>query len=199
MIKNIVFDMGNVLLSYRPKEYVKTITTDEAIGEALLKEFLFSEEWIMLDAGAITEEEAVKRVQARIPQYAEYVQKTMDNWHTDLTPIEGMPELVALLKEKGYKLYLLSNTSLRFYQYQPQVEMFKLFDGFFISAKERLLKPQKEIFERFLERFDLIGSECVFIDDLAENVKGAQEAGIVAHQFCGSDELKEYFKKNGIL
>jgi len=199
MIKNIVFDMGNVLLSYTPREYVKTITTDETIANALLKEFLFSEEWIMLDAGAITEEEAVRRVQARIPQYADYVQKTMDNWHTDLTPIEGMPELVKLLNEKGYKLYLLSNTSLRFYQYQSKVEMFKLFDGFFISAKERLLKPQKEIFERFLERFNLVSTECLFIDDLAENVKGAQEVGIKAHQFCGSDELMEYFKKTGIL
>ena len=199
MIKNIVFDMGNVLLAYKPKEYVKTITTDETIADAILKEFLFSQEWIMLDAGEITEEEAVARVQARIPEYAKYVQKAMDNWHTDLTPIEGMDNLVKTLKEKGYNIYLLSNTSLRFYQYQPNVEMFKHFDGFFISAKERLLKPQKEIYEKFLERFNLVSNECLFIDDLEENIKGAESVGIIGHQFRGKDELVEYLKTNGIL
>jgi putative hydrolase of the HAD superfamily len=199
MIRNIVFDMGNVLVSYTPKEYMKTITSDETIIDTVLKELLHGEEWILLDAGSITEEEAVARVQSRIPQYSQYVQKAMDDWHTSLIPIKGMQEVVEKLKEKGYKIYLLSNTSMRFYKYQSDVEVFKLFDGFFISAKEHLLKPQKEIFEKFLERFDLISNECLFIDDLLENVQSADSAGINAYQFCGVDELIEYLKKKEIL
>ncbi|MDF2613981.1 MAG: family phosphatase [Clostridia bacterium] len=199
MIKNIIFDMGNVLLAYTPKEYIKTITADETIGQAVLRELFYGEEWIQLDAGSITEEEAILRVQSRIPQYNEYVQRAMDDWHSNLTPVEGMPEVVERLKERGYKIYLLSNTSMRFYNYQPKVEMFKFFDGFFISAKERLLKPDKAIFESFLARFCLKASESLFVDDLVVNVKGAESTGIMAHQFCGAYELTEYLKKKEIL
>ncbi len=191
--------MGNVLLSYTPQDYIKTITSDETISGTILRELFRGEEWVMLDAGMITEEEAIARVQARIPQHAAFVQKAMDDWHCDLTPIEGMPELVTRLKEKGYRIYLLSNTSLRFYRYQHKVKMFELFDGFLISAKEQLMKPDKAIFEHFLLKFNLIGEECLFIDDLSVNVQGAQASGISAYQFCGANALKEHLKRSGIL
>ena len=199
MIKNIIFDMGNVLLAYTPQDYIRTITEDETIGNTILQELFKREEWIQLDAGAITEEEALSRVCARIPQYTEHVQKAMDNWHLDLTPIEGMPELAESLKRKGYKIYLLSNTSLRFYKYQKDIDVFQFFDGFFISAKERLLKPEKAIFESFLAKFKLEAKECLFIDDLIENVRGAESVGITAHQFLGKDNLVQYLKEKEIL
>ena len=199
MIKNIVFDMGNVLLSYTPQEYIKTITQDEVIAAAVLKELFYSQEWAELDAGTITDEDAVKQVSARIPQYASYVQKSMDNWHSDLTPIQGMPELVKKLKEKGFKIYLLSNTSLRFFQYQDKVEMFRSFDGFIVSAKERLVKPDTAIFDRLCSRYNLNSSECVFIDDLQANVDGAIKAGFHAHLFQGAQELSFFFESNHIL
>lgn len=199
MIKNIVFDMGNVLLSYTPQDYMKTITQDEAIAAAVLKELFYSQEWTELDAGTITEEDAVRQVSARIPQYASYVQKSMDNWHSDLTPMRGMPEIVKKLKEKGFKIYLLSNTSLRFFQYRDKVEMFHFFDGFLVSAKENLLKPDTAIFDRLCSRYHLNSGECVFIDDLQENVDGAVKAGFHAHLFKGAQELSSFFEASHIF
>lgn len=88
---------------------------------------------------------------------------------------------------------------MRFYKYKSKVEMFKMFDGFLISAKEKLLKPDKAIYQRFLTKFGLKADECVFIDDILINIKGAQSVGITAHQFTGADELAGYFREMGIL
>jgi putative hydrolase of the HAD superfamily len=191
--------MGNVLLSYTPQDYIKTVTQDEAIAAAVLKELFYSQEWAELDAGTITEEDAVRQVSARIPQYASYVQKSMDNWHSNLTPMPGMPEIVKKLKEKGFKIYLLSNASLRFFQYQNKFEMFRFFDGFIVSAKERLVKPDTAIFDRLCSRYHLDSGECVFIDDLQANVDGAIKAGFHAHLFQGAQELSCFFEANHIL
>lgn len=199
MIKNIVFDMGNVLLSYTPEEYMKTITRDETIAAAVLKELFYSNEWIELDGGTILEEDAVKQVINRIPKYSDFVQKAMDNWHSDLTPIQGMPEIVKKLKQKNYKIYLLSNTSLRFYKYKDKVDMFHYFDGFVISAKERLLKPDIAIYNCLCSRYRLINEECLFIDDSQENIDGAKRAGFHGHLFQGAQELSDYLKDKKIL
>jgi len=200
MIKNIIFDMGNVLLAYTPHEYIKTVTSDEKAAEAILKELFYSSEWLKLDEGIITEEEAVKNVCQRIPQYSELVQKAMDDWHTNLTPIEGMPELVKKLKSKNYGIYLLSNASLRFYSYKDNFEqLFRHFDGIIISAKEKKAKPNRDIYECICERFSLIPEECLFIDDLQRNIDGAIDAGLNAHLFKGPEELNRYLEELNIL
>lgn len=199
MIKNIVFDMGNVLLAYTPQDYIKTITKDTVIGEAVLKELFYSKEWKDLDGGFITEEKAIELVSFRIPKYSKYVKKSMDNWHTILTPIEGMTEIVTKLKDKGYKIYLLSNTSMRFFKYKDKVEMFKLFDGFVISSEEKLLKPNKEIFECLCNRYNIEPRECIFIDDLQENIDGAIKYGLQGHLFSGFKELSLFLETENIL
>ncbi len=199
MIKNIIFDMGNVLLEYTPKRYVKTVTDDEIIATALIKELFSGDEWQELDKGIITEEDLVMRVSDRIPQYTEYVKKAMDNWHSDLTPIEGMEEIVKKLKDKGYKIYLLSNTSLRFFKYRDNVKIFSHFDGFIVSAEEKLLKPDKAIYDCICQRFNLNCNECIFIDDLKDNIEGALNAGLKAHLFTGANELFNYLQEQKVL
>lgn len=199
MIKNIIFDMGNVLLAYTPHEYIKSVTNDEEAAKAILKELFNSSEWQQLDKGNISEEEAVKSVCLRIPQYAGLVQKAMDGWHTNLTPIEGMPEIIKKLKSKNYGIYLLSNTSLRFFSYMDNFDMFKDFDGIIISAKEKMIKPNREIYTCICERFSLIPEESLFIDDLQPNVDGALKAGLNAHLFKGPSELNRFLEENNIL
>lgn len=199
MIKNVIFDMGNVLLTYSPDNYIKTITEDEIIASAVLKELFYSKEWRELDEGVITEEKAVEQVNRRIPQHAEYVQKAMDGWHSDLTPIPGMLEIVKKLKDKNYKIYLLSNASLRFYIYKDVVEVFRYFDGLMVSAEEKLVKPNRAIFDCICDRFSLNSEECIFVDDLQENIDGAINAGFHGHLFLGTQELTEYLEGQNIL
>lgn len=199
MIKNIIFDMGNVLLAFSPQTYIKTVTADESIASAVLKELFYGREWQELDAGAISEEDAVEQVVQRIPGYVQYVRNAMENWHTCLTPINGMPETIKRLKDRGYKIYLLSNTSLRFIKFKNEVEMFKNFDGFIASAQEKMVKPNKEIYDCLCKRFNLKPGECIFIDDLQANIEGAENAGLQTHLFLGAEELCGFFERNGIL
>lgn len=199
MIKNIVFDMGNVLLDYNPAEYVKNVIDDEAAASAVLKELFYGPEWTMLDGGQITDDEAVRRVTQRIPQYSPYVEFVMDKWHNLMKPMEGMPDLVEELKDRNYKIYLLSNASLRFYKYYENYDMFRYFDGFLISAKERLLKPDPAIYRRLLDKFGLNSNECLFIDDLPQNVEGAKKVGFHAYLFRGPDKLRSYLKEESII
>lgn len=199
MIKNIIFDMGQVLMSFKPEEYVYGVAKSPKAAEAILRELFGGPEWPMLDAGAISDEETVARVQARIPEYAEDVAAVMENWQILMEPIPGMEKILQRIKEKGYRIYLLSNASMRFYKFYKEVELFKYFDGIVISAKEKLVKPDKRIYKCILDRYKLNAGECLFIDDLQANIDGAESVGINGHQFQGPDELSVYLKGENIL
>ena len=199
MIKNVIFDMGQVLMSFEPKEYVYGVAKSPESAEAILCELFGGPEWPMLDAGAISDEETVARVQARIPEYAEDVAAVMENWHVLMKPIPGMEDVLKRLKEKGYRLYLLSNASMRFYKYYNGISIFSYFDGIVISAKEKLVKPDKKIYECILDRYNLTANECLFIDDLQANIEGAESVGINGHQFQGHDELLAFLTENKLL
>lgn len=195
MIKNIVFDMGKVLLAYEPQKYVHEIINNSDGAEAVLRELFQGPEWPMLDAGAISEKEAIQRVQSRIPEYADLVSRAMEHWDDMLIPLPGMAEILAALKGKGYSLYVLSNMSLRFPQIFKQKTIFRYFDGYVFSSQEKIVKPDPAIYQCLLNRFHLKAEECVFIDDLPRNVEGAKSMGMNAHKFVGAEELEDFLKK----
>ena len=91
MIRNIVFDMGNVLSDYNPRKYAESLLCNHAAAEAVVQELFGGPEWMLLD---VEESEAVSRVQERIPQFSEAVSTAMDHWRCVLEPVPGMPELV---------------------------------------------------------------------------------------------------------
>ena len=88
------------------------------------------------------------------------------------------------LKDKGYGIYLLSNTCSRFHTFRENIPALRFFDGEFISADCHLVKPEPGIYLRFLEQFGLRPEECVFIDDVPLNIEAAIRcgfSGIVYH------------------
>lgn len=196
-IKNIIFDVGGVLLKYRPREYTYRIISDPKAAEAVYRNLFDGDEWKQIDGGTMTEEEGIARVVKRIPQFADSVQLAMADWPSCLKVNEGMPEILGRLKSENYKLYLLSNTSLRFYEYSPKFEMFRLFDGMVISAKEKLLKPDPAIYHCLANRFHLKLKECLFIDDMQVNIEGAEKVGMHGHHFENAEELDSYFRLAG--
>lgn len=179
MIKNVVFDMGGVLINFDAERYTARFVSD-AQDRALIRRELFrSVEWVRMDRGTITDEEAVAAVCARLPQRLhQAVQDILDNWHQDIPPLDGIYDLVKELKEKGYGIYLLSNTCTRFHSFRKNIPALRFFDGEFISADHHWVKPEPEIYRCFLEEFGLTGAECVFIDDVPLNVEGAIRCGI---------------------
>jgi putative hydrolase of the HAD superfamily len=189
MIKNIVFDMGNVMIYFN-----KDIFLDQAgvSGEdrTLLSRVVFdSLEWARLDRGSLTDDEAIALMCARLPQrlHAQAAQ-FVTAWDRPIVPMEGMAALVRELKAKGYGIYLLSNASRRQHSYWPRIPGSECFDGALISADVGLVKPQPEIYRRLCETFSLIPGECVFIDDATSNAEGAFFSGLQAIVFHGDVE-----------
>lgn len=197
MIRNIVFDMGKVLLDYDPVKVCRQFTDREEDVALIGKELFFSEEWVMLDRGDITEEEALLRVQGRLPdeRLKTMAAESLAHWHEyNISPKPGMRELVIALKERGCRIYLCSNASLRLRVFQDQIPGIEYFDGTLVSAEERVLKPEPEIFERLFERYSLRPEESFFIDDLEVNIEGARRCGMDGYCFADGDveRLKKY-------
>ena len=197
-IKNIVFDMGMVLLKYEPLEYCLKMVNDPKAAKAIYENLFCGNEWVQVDSGVMTEAECITSVQKRIPQYAEYVAPAMADWPASMSAMPGMEGFVGKLKDKGYGLYVLSNTSPRFYEFSKSYSVFRYFDGKIVSATEKLTKPDPAIYRLLCSRFRLLPEECVFVDDVQVNVDAARNIGMVAHRFEGVAELSTYFMSIGL-
>ena len=113
-------------------------------------------------------------------------------------PIEGMADLVRDCRAAGLGIYLLSNASVRQPEYWPRIPGSEFFEGTFVSAFYRCLKPSTEIFHRALEKFSLKAEECLFVDDTRANAEGAIAAGLMGFHFQGDAEaLRKEIRKLG--
>jgi FMN phosphatase YigB (HAD superfamily) len=192
MIKNIIFDIGNVLLEFKPLDYLKRTFNDDNIEELLYKEIFLGEEWLHLDRGILTQDEVINLISLKNPKHEVHIKKCMDNWIDILIPIEGTVKILSELKEKGYKLYLLSNFHcLAFETVYSKYNFFKHFDGGIISYKENLLKPESEIYYRLLDTYNLNAEESLFIDDTLVNIEAASRIGIRTVHFEGCEMLEK--------
>ena len=198
MFKNYIFDFGNVLIKFDPYYMVSSYVTDEEDKKLLIPVVFDRLYWSGLDDGSISDGEVKEAVCRRLP---EHLHKTAcniyDNWIRNLPAIDGMSELLNTLKEKGAKLYLLSNISNYFAENYESVaeikDVLSKFDGVVFSAPIRMVKPDREIFEHLLAKFDLRAEDCIFIDDSDKNIAGAAAVGIEGYLFDGdSAKLKKH-------
>ena len=179
MIRNIVFDMGNVMIRFDPGYFItREGIKDPADRKLVMNELFQSVEWAQMDSGVLTEETAEPLVMARIPDRLKAsVRRLLYNWSSPRDTIPGMEDLVRRLKNAGYGIWLLSNASKAQHVYWPKVPVSRLFDGKLISCDIGFVKPMREIYEAFITKFGLVPEECVFIDDAANNVAGAVACG----------------------
>ena len=200
MIKNILFDMGQVLIRFDRDYFMTRLGVQGADKQLLMREVFLSVEWVRMDRGTLQEEEAVQQICRRIPQRLhDAANKLVSMWDRPILPIEGMYELVRELKEKGYGIYLLSNASLRQHEYWPRIPASQFFDGTIISADEKVMKPHPDYYNRALEKFGLKAEECVFIDDVPANIEGAMFCGIDGVVFHGdANLLRAQLRERGV-
>ena len=204
MIRNIVFDMGNVLVHYDPTVLCQLHVETKEDAEILFNCVYHSKEWLMLDMGIITPEAAVSVIQKRLGK--PHLNLAIDHSITDFIcgsewKIEGMEGILASLKAKGYGLYILSNASLTVRKNRHLIPGFDYFDGTFFSCDPMYMKPQTKIYELFLEEFNLKAEECFFIDDLTSNITGAKKAGMhgAVHETKNAENLKIILQSENII
>lgn len=191
MIKNIVFDMGKVLVGYDADRVCGHYMDNEEEKRAVSTSVFVSPEWLMLDMGVISEEEALKRMQDRLESdhAKEMAALCLAHWHEyNMWPMESMGELVRELKAMGYGIYLCSNASERLLECYRIIPGIECFDGILFSAEVKCVKPQKEMYQHLFERFHLKPEECFFIDDVMLNIEGARACGMDGYCFADGDE-----------
>jgi len=199
MVKNIIFDIGNVLLNYKPEEYLKLkIIESDKILE-VHKEMFESKEWLMLDRGMITEEEAKDIIIKRSSENGHLIKIAFENWYELFTPIEDSVNILNELKNADYKVYFLSNFHLSaFENVIKRYNFFKIFDGGVVSYKEQQLKPEEGLYNRLLEKYQIKPEESIFIDDTKANIEVAKKLNFNTIPFKSSKDLREKLRTYNI-
>ena len=191
--KNIVFDMGGVLVDYTADNATWHYTDDPGIVQEIHTVMFCSQEWMALDMGSITDEKAIERILPRLSsdKVRAVARETFEHWH-EYNNVErpGMVGIIRALKGRGQKVFILSNVSRRLTNtYRDVVPAPDQYDGAFFSGEVLALKPQPIIYQMFFERFGLNPSECFFIDDVQENVEASIRSGMDAWCFhTGNNE-----------
>lgn len=184
MIKNVILDMGNVLLDYNPELPLDMFCDCEEAKDIIRNELFRGPEWVMGDRGDIPDQARFELIKNRVPEkYWDALKKCCDQWHLFLKPIAGAAEFCEFVREQGLGIYVLSNASDAFYVYFPKFLPLDYFDGVVVSADIHMLKPDTEIYTYLTEKYRLEPSECLFIDDMPQNVQGAKQAGLQAVRF----------------
>lgn len=192
MKKNIVFDMGNVLTKYTLSDYIRKYTDSEEGYQILRNEVCASVEWIQMDRGTLTDEEAIASICKRIPQeYHALAERFIYEFRMEQEPNPPMENLVRRLREAGYELYLLSNTSKRFHKFSKNIASISYMKGIWISCEHGFLKPEKEAYLDFFEHFGLKPEECIFIDDSPANIEAGMRLGMEGIVYHGNVEELE--------
>jgi putative hydrolase of the HAD superfamily len=195
MIRNIIFDLGNVLLNFEPESYLTKLGYSGEIKKQLMTEIFKTEEWLMLDRGTITQEQAVEKWQERNPELKDEIAAVMAEWEKMLTLKEDSLEILKNLADRDFNLYILSNFHHQAFEYvSSKYDFFNYFDGRVISADIGLIKPELEIYEHLLDKFNLKAEESLFIDDSKANIKAAFKKGIRVIHFKDADSLEEELK-----
>lgn len=195
-IKNIVFDIGNVLVDFRWYDYMLDLGFTEEEASFLGENMVLNPLWGEFDRGARTDRSVIDEFKQRMPEYAALIEE----FHRDPTDIvafrEGADKWVKSYRERGFRIYLLSNYPERLFSLNSKHFKFtQHIDGALISYQIKHIKPEPEIFSALFERFSLVPEECIFIDDSEKNIEGAKKAGMHGVVYTSREQAIEDVEK----
>lgn len=195
MIKNVIFDIGRVLVTYEPYEYVLSYGYDVQTSKKICNIVFEDKRWIEKDRGTISDKEYLNALITENPNYTDKIKIVYNNWLTMVKPIKETVDFYMDLKNKGYKIYLLSNFSTSYDKVESENKFLQIADGKIISYRFKTIKPEKKIYELLLSTYNLIPQECVFIDDREENIIAAQDLNINGIVFKDIESTKAQFEQ----
>ena len=196
MIKNVVFDISNVLAPFRFKEYLAEKGFDTEMIKRIIKASAMTPYWTEFEKGKITQEEAMDAFISMDPDIADELHQAYDSCSGIMGKYEYTEGWIDSLKGAGYKLYCITNfTPAGYEQCYDCISFVERFDGGIFSFREGIVKPDPEIYRLLLSRYDLKAEECVFIDDTEENVLSAKKLGFNGIVFTGYEDAVSKLKE----
>ena len=195
-----VFDVGGVLLDWNPRHLYRKMFDDADAMEHFLATVCTREWNLQLDAGRGYADGVAELVE-RFPDQAELIRAYDERWPEMIAgAIEGTVEILETLQASDRPVYAITNFSAEKFALSRELWPFlDDFDGVVVSGEVKTLKPQPEIFQILFERHGLTPSDCVFIDDVATNVAGAEAVGMHGHHFTSPENLRKDLEAAGIL
>ncbi|MCJ8322292.1 MAG: HAD family phosphatase [Rhizobiales bacterium] len=184
---NLIFDLGSVLVEWNPKKMIAEFDISAEQKILITKELFDHADWLALDKGTKTEKAVITAVANRTGMSVQLIGKLLIDTRETHTEIKPTSALLPKLKANGHNLYCLSNMSHETFDYLKSFEFFKYFDDIIISAHIQMIKPDVEIFNYMLKKFDISAQDSIFIDDKLENIQAAQSVGIKGILFDQSD------------
>ena len=197
----IVFDIGKVLLRWDPQAAFRHALHSDAEIDALLAEVGFYDWNYEQDRGR-SRAEAVAAIAAHWPHHADLMDGYFDRFGLTIQHrIQGSWDIATALKDRGYRLWALTNFSADTWPQAQRLhpELPALFEGIVVSGHERMVKPDREIFDLLCTRAEVTPDQCYFVDDTASNVAGARAAGWQAHHFTGPAGLRADLCERGLI
>ena len=196
-IRNVVFDVGGVLLQWDPPAFIAKVAPDPAQQALIRREIFEHPEWHEFDRGTIDVSQAAEKFGRRAGLTPEQMRALLQTANESLHPITGTVDLVEDLAAAGVHLYVLSNMPVSTYQFLTRKhEFFRHFRELVISGAILMIKPEPAIYKHLVEKTGIVPEESVFLDDLLKNVIAARECGLHAIQFAGAEaaraELRNY-------
>ena len=200
-IRNVVFDVGDVLIHFRYRDHMRDLGFSEDAVDYLSEHMVLTDFWHEMDLGIRTEKEAVEKFTKEIPQYSEEVRSFWAHTEGLVKEYPYAPGLVRSIKQQGYGVYILSNYPTETAErHWPTFQFLPESDGYIISGREKMTKPDPEIYHLLESRFGVDLTESLFIDDRQVNLDGAEAVGMASLLFTGYGQLAKDLKDGyGIL
>ena len=200
MPSTVVFDLGNVLVRWNPRLLYEQLITDADELEQFF-DTVITHDWIRAQDAGRSFDDGIALLTGQFPHYEAEIRAFWERWE-EMVPgaIDGTVEILAELKERETPLYALTNWSHQTFPIaRPRFPFFDWFDGIVVSGEIGMVKPDARIYRHLLGRFGLSAEHCVFIDDSATNVAGAEAVGITGLHFQSPHKLRRELAKLGLL
>lgn len=179
MLNNLILDIGNVICDWNPDGLVASAFDTKEEQDAALKVTVQTPDWLELDRGTLSVEDAIKRAQARTDLNPEGIAQIYANLCTSLLPLQGTMDAMHKAKAAGVPIYILSNMQHHAWAHlQEAYDCWGACEGFLISCEVGLIKPDKAIYQCLCDTFSVTPESCVFVDDMAENIDAAIAFGM---------------------
>lgn len=192
MLKNIVFDLGNVLVKFDSNELIYSFFNER---QEEVKSFYFDSLWNEYDQGLYSVEEMIEKGVKQFPELELSIKKLMYHWTEFVIPLKDNVAYIKDLKRLGYNVYILSNIPEDDTKYLRSLGVFDNIDGGVFSYEYKKIKPDPEIFHILLKKYDLKASECLFLYDRKDNVVAASNLGFETIEVKDSSKVIDLIKE----